>query len=152
MDASTPTTPAADQDTLAQLREIRNKRAALAEARAARDVLTAAQKLDLEAQALRDEETIERFEAEHGPTKIKAIRSDAGLVIVKRPHRVVFKRFQDKGSIKTDDVEQLVKSCLVHPTKDAFDQMVDDLPALLHQCADACARLAGVRTEETNAK
>lgn len=138
-----------------QLRLIRARRAALADAQSKRNTPTLEQQLADEARGLQDDELIDQFETEVGPqgSHIMVLRSEVGTVIVKRPHRATFQRFQDKGTVKTADLEGLVKPSLLHPKDKAlFDSMVDQLPALLGRCANACCTLAGVRTEEINAK
>lgn len=137
-----------------QLKAVRARRAALADAQAKRNTPTLESQLAEEMRALADDELIDRYETEVGPqdTMIKVIRSEVGTVIVRRPHRAVFQRFQDKGTVKTADLEGLVKPSLLHPDKAAFDLMVDQLPALLGRCANACCNLAGVRTEELQSK
>lgn len=140
--------PSASAQT--RLQEIRSKRAALAEARAKRELATDDQLVSAEAAALRNEELIDQFEQSVGPrdVRIKVVETDLGVVILKRPHRLVFKRFMDKGSTKSDDLELLVKPCLLHPDKAAFEAMLEDQPAILQRCAGACGALAGIRQEE----
>lgn len=137
-----------------QIKTIRAKRAAIADAQAKRTQPTLEQQLADEQRALAEDELIDRFESEVGPqdTHIAVIRSDVGLVIVRRPHRAVFQRFQDTGTIKTKDLDALVKPSLLYPDKASFDAMVDQLPALLGRVANHCARLAGIRGEELAAK
>lgn len=144
-----------DADLTEQLKALRAKRAALADAQTKRATPTIEQQIADEQKALAEDEAIDRFESQIGPqgTHIAVLRTEVGLVIVRRPHRAVFQRFQDKGQIKTADLEQLVKPSLLYPEDKAqFDAMVDQLPALLGRCANACATLAGVRTEELQGK
>jgi hypothetical protein len=144
-----------NDDTAAQLAEVRAKRAALAEARRVREAQRAIDEaLADEKQSLADDQAIEAAEAEHGPVgkKLAVVKTDMGAIILKRPHPAAFKRFQDKGSLKTVDLDRLVRGCLVHPLPDVFDLVMDELPATLLRCADAVSYLAGVRAEDVSAK
>ena len=104
-----------------------------------------------------DCEKLEELIAKHGELNvgIAAIHTDQGMVVVKRPNHLHFKRYQDKantGKITHQDVEQLVGTCLVHPSRDAFDVIVAELPATLVQVADEVASLAGVGRSRTEGK
>ena len=137
-----------------RLREIQAKRSALAAAKAGRLLPSLDQQIETEQRALDDELLIERFETEVGPVgvKIAVLQSTVGVVVLKRPHRTVFKRFADKQSLKTEDLENLVNPCLLHPSKTEFNTMLDDQPALLMRAANACSGLAGIRVEEIDSK
>ncbi len=143
------------QDNEARLTQLRAERAELAKARAARES-GAAEKEQLEAEerALRDEQAIDAAETEHGPAgrKIAIVETDLGVVIVKRANALLFRRFMDQGSTKHVELEKLVRPSLVHPDGAAFDRILDAQPAVLMRCADAIAKLAGVRAEEAAGK
>lgn len=104
--------------------------------------------------ALRDAPEIAAAEAEHGPIgeRIAVIETDLGAIVIKRPEPVVFKRFQDKGSTKTDDLLALVRPCLVYPDAKRFGEILDALPATLSRLADEAVTLAGLRTKEAAGK
>lgn len=136
-----------------ELAEVRARRAALAaerEQRAASRLV--ADQLEAEKRGLRDEEAIEKAEAEHDPKKIAVVHSDVGVVIVKRPNHVLFKRFQDSGEVTSEECDKLVRPCLVYPDKASWDRMLEEQPALLLRCANAVATLAGVRAKELTGK
>jgi hypothetical protein len=145
----------AADDTKARLDKVRAERAALAVAREARaaDAALEAQ-LEGETLALRDEQAIAAAELEHGPVgkRIAVIGTDLGVVIVKRPHAALFRKFQAKGSTKPEDLDQLVRPCLVYPSKAEFDRIDDELPATMTRCANAVVALAGFRQEENAGK
>jgi hypothetical protein len=146
--------PKADETT-ARIEELRAKRAALAEARRQREIARApAEQLALEEQGLADDQAIEAAEIEHGPVgkQIMVINTDLGAIIVKRSHPNMFKRFQDKGSTRTEDLDKLVRHCLVYPQPAEFDRILKELPASLLRCADAVSFLAGVRMEDVTGK
>jgi hypothetical protein len=141
-----------EQDELAK---VRAERAALSEARAQREeARSIAEQLENETRALRDEQAIAKAEEEIGPQgkRIMCIQTDMGVVIVKKPHAVSFRKFQDKGETDHEDLLKLVSPCLVYPSKEQFAVLLDDLPATLQRCANAVATLAGVRVKEVTGK
>lgn len=142
-------------DATSRLDELRAKRAALAAARQARELQrTAAEQLEDEERAFVDDQAIDAAEIEHGPVgkKLAVVQTAMGAIIVKRAHPAMFKRFQDKGSLKHEDLDRLVRHCLVHPASAVFDRIMDELPATMLRCADAVSVLAGVRAEDVSAK
>jgi hypothetical protein len=114
----------------------------------------------LEAEAEREERAprelaaLEAAEREHGPRgrKIQVVETDLGIVIVKRPHSALFRRFSDKGSMKTADLDQLVRPCVVYPDSSTLDRILDELPATLLRLANSVSELAGFRAEEVQGK
>jgi hypothetical protein len=138
-----------------KLSELRAKRAALAEERAKQEAERAlVEQIEAEERALRDDEAIAAAEAEHGPVgkRIAVVHTDLGVIIVKRPNPLIFRRFQDKGTTKTEDFDQLVRPCLVYPSKTEFDRILEELPATLIRAANAVCALAGVRHDEISGK
>ena len=109
-------------------------------------------KVEAEELAATDEEALFNAEAEHGRKRVATIETEMGTIIVKRPNPLHFKRFQDKESVKTKDLEQLVRPCLVHPSANRFDAILEEYPATLTRCADRVATLAGVRARELSGK
>lgn len=109
-------------------------------------------RVQAEEQAAIDEEALFNAESEHGRNKIATVDTPMGMIIVKRPNPLHFKRFQDKESAKTKDLEQLVRPCVVHPDMNRFDAILEELPATLTRCADRVATLAGVRVRELSGK
>lgn len=147
-----------------ELAEVRAKRAALTASKAQRDVdaeLSAL--LEREKRALLDDEQIAAAEEKFGQAleygtgpaegrKIAVVRTDLGVVIVKRPHHVLFKRFQDSGEANAEEFDKLVRPCLVHPDSSAFDRYLENQPAILSRVAGAVATLAGIRMKELSGK
>ena len=102
--------------------------------------------------AASDERALYEAEAEHGARKIGTVATDLGLIIVKRANPILFKRFQDSESVKTEDLEKLVRPCVVHPTMREYDAIIEELPAALVRVADRVMYLAGVRAKDTGGK
>jgi hypothetical protein len=142
-------------DMEAQLSQLRAKREELA---AARQVRAEAEELQLklaaEQLALKDDEAIEAAERDVGPQnkRIRVVRTDLGVIIVKRAHPNVFRKFLDGGKHNTKECEELARGCLVYPTLGQFEGMLAEQPMLAVITANAVAYLAGVRGEEQSAK
>lgn len=142
-------------DIQAELAKLRAKREELAAARLARaEAEEPHAQLAAEALALKNEEAIEAAEQTHGRQnkKIRVVNTDIGVVIVKRAHPNVFKRFLDKGKHETKECEELVRTCLVYPTLSEFEAMCAEISALPTIVAGAVVWLAGMRGEELAAK
>lgn len=138
-----------------QLADINAKRAQFkADREAKRALPNAKQELERAARELADEEAVATAEDEHGEmgVHIMAVRTECGIVIVKRPAALIFRRFQDQGKSASQDLEKLVRPCLVHPNRESFDHYCDEQPATLLRVADAVAHLAGVRNTEVSGK
>jgi hypothetical protein len=102
----------------------------------------------------REAEIIENAESEIGAIgdKIAIVRTSAGMIVVKRCHPNVFRRFADQASFKTKDYLQLVSGSIVHPDKATFDAMLEEAPGILVACADAVLRLAGAAAQVQSEK
>lgn len=82
------------------------------------------------------------------------LSSDEYDVVVKRPDRPSYKRFKSMMSDpqkRVDALEQLMRDCLVHPTRQEFDAMLDKRPALGDLFGARVLELAGL-TAEAEAK
>jgi len=147
-----PSRDAELEDKIATVRAAREKLAAQREARAQADELAA--KLAAEELGLRSEQAIEAAEQEHGALdkKIRVVQTDMGIVIVKRAHPAVFKRFIDRGKHSMQDLEELGRKCLVFPTLTEWEAMCNEQTAIINRTADAIAWLAGMRAEDVSAK
>lgn len=143
--SDTPTSIAAQIERLraerAELERVREERAAASEQLA---------ELEREQQALADERVISAMVEEHGPLgkAIDVVQTDRGVIVVRRPTAMKFRRFQDKGSFGSDDVLEFARPCVLHPTRAEFDSILDELPATLARVANVLVTLAGQRTEE----
>lgn len=128
--------------------EIEARRAAKAAEDAALAAVEAAEREAKEA------EIIESAESEIGPIgeKIALVRTQAGLIVVKRCHPAAFKRFQDQGQFKTANLMQLINGAVVHPAPEAFSALLDEYPGILAAVADAVLRLAGAAAQVQSEK
>lgn len=140
----------------ARLEAARKKRAAIAEERDARaQERQLLEQVESEERAAQNEEAISQAESEYGPvgSKILTFESELGVVIVKRPHPIHYKEFRDRAAeAKSEDLEKLVRRCLVHPSADGLTRILDEQPAVLEHLADRCVTLAGFRAKEVLGK
>jgi len=130
----------------ARMRDARNKREARRLEREPNETVEVAER-----QAL-NEEAIEKAEEHYGEKKIKVIDTQLGCVIIRQPNALHYKRFRDKESAKSEDLERLVRGCLVHPTGDAFDRILDQEPGVLDVAGECVVALAGFRIGEVSKK
>jgi hypothetical protein len=145
---------------MSDLRDLEEK---IATARAAREAREAkredsaraqrlADELEAEERALADLDVLDKIEAEHGPEnkRWRKVPTGLGLVVVKRPALATFRKYQDKGKTDSASLDQLVRPCLVHPTKAEFDRIVEQEPAALMRAANAVCYLAGIRKDDAS--
>jgi hypothetical protein len=152
--------PAEPDPVQERIKEVRRQRDELRERRAAaNEQREAANQLEDEERQLRDEQAIAAAEEQHGEVgrKIAVVQTDLGVVIVKRSHPNLFRRFQEKGTssdgeLKLTEIDKLVRPALVYPSGAEFDRICDDLPATPLRCANAISILAGVRAKENVGK
>ena len=113
--------------------------------RAIADEMRAAKASELEA----------RFTEEIGgavDVEFRIVSIDDHMVVVKKPHELQYKKFRDRG--KTDMVSclDLVRPCLVYPTKEEFAGICESKPAMADAAAGAVLYLGGVRTDAKEGK
>lgn len=146
----TPASPLAEK-----LAAVKAERARIAKEREDREEANAlAAELEDESRKLDEDKAIDAAETAYGPLekKIAAVHTPAGLVIVKKAHHVLFKRFQDSGEASTEEFYKLVTPCVVYPDKAAFASMLQESPGIIGQVASAVSRLAGVKMKEVSGK
>lgn len=96
---------------------------------------------------------LEKLKAEHG--EVAEVSTPCGTLVFRKPKRAEYKRhlakvFDEKQ--RPDAVEWLARVCVVHPTREAFDAMLEDKPGIPILCADALAKLAGAAQGEDEGK
>lgn len=150
----------AEQQTIEQrLEAAKARRAAVADAREKKNAAALLEaEVAAEEQAAVDDEALVKLEDEHGPEgqSFKVIRSDLGAVAVRRAPAAAFKKFQDLSSrpnAKMHELsDELMRHCLLYPSKERFEEMLRAQPHTLIRCANKVAELAGVRAEEVAGK
>jgi hypothetical protein len=110
----------------------------------------------VEAEELKAEtaEAVNEAEKKHGRLgkKIRLVETDIGPIIVKRPTEAAYKAFLDKGEGTTEDLDMLVRPCLVYPDGGKFDRIIREQAATLPRVADAVCVLAGYRKQDVAGK
>lgn len=145
----------ATETVQARLEAVRAKREEIAKARRALEASRSAeQELLDETRALADEQAIHAAEIEHGPIgrRFMAVKTDAGTILVKRPHMNTFRKYQDNGESDSASLEKLVRPCVIYPDLARYEEILAEVPAALMKCANAVTYLAGVRKEDLTAK
>lgn len=146
-----------DDTTAAELRELEAKITAARERSAAVDAKRVLKAKRLEAEdaihAAEDAEKLEELEAEHGPVgrMIAGFRTTLGLIVVKRAAGVAWHRFMS-SKMKAKDEEDLIRACLVFPTREKFNEIVEELPGVLPLLANKIGVLYGLKKEEDEGK
>lgn len=139
-----------DEQLEARLTELEDKRKARAKE------LTAKTKRGEQLRKIELAEALERLESEHGPvgTHLLVLDTDTehGSVIMKRPSKARYRAFMERKTAKTEDIEAIVRSCIVYPDADRVDRLLDALPGALVRFGSAMAALAGYRNDELGSK
>lgn len=134
------------EDTKKELAALADERAKRETAAAAED---AAEKIERD---LRDERAIAKAFAEHDRKRLGYLKTDLGVVILKRPHHLHFRELTKKAELTEADTIGFVKKSLVHPTGAELETMLEELPALGGDLVSLVMKLARGRTEEVTGK
>jgi hypothetical protein len=103
-------------------------------------------------------ETLERLEGEHGTdgVHIWSLKTDMGMVVIRRPPLVKYQAFLDKAGRKNGptqaDQREFLRDLVVYPDRARFGKMISDMPALVGRCSDAAIYLAGWRERDEEGK
>ncbi len=144
-------------DMKTKIAEARAAREALEQSRAAKAAeVQLEDELAAELHALEEAQLVDKFESEHGPLGrgIAVVRTARGPIVVRRPNASSYRKFLDKGAEKfsTEGLEILTRPCVLHPSKAAFDTLIEELPHALIDAGNAVCELAGVRKAERSGK
>lgn len=105
-------------------------------------------------------EKLAQLEAEHGDAafqkKLAALKAEhgectkvetkAGTCIFKKPSRPIWMQFQSRliaEKTRADATTMLARACVVYPSRDEFEQYLENYPAIVGSCASAVIELAG---------
>lgn len=115
--------------------------------------LDLAKELAEERRIAADEAKLEELEAKYGERDkdIKAVPTAGGLVVVKKPVSSAFERYQN-SKMKAADGAVLARPCVIHPSKEAFDELCDRYPATMMRATSAVIELAGYRQKDIEEK
>jgi len=139
-----------------RLEAARKRRAEIeAEARVTDEQAHLAAEVERAERAVIEAEALERAKREIGPLgKIGFVDTRIGRVILKRPHHVLYRKFQETKpeDFDMDELEKIVRSCLVYPDASAFERLIQELPHALVVCGELMAKLAGAGAKEVAGK
>lgn len=127
-----------------------DKQARLAALRAKQEAREAAAKEAEEDAELSALEDLEAFEAKNGPVKQSTqryLRLGGKVVVVETPDARLYRQFADSKATGIEEVRRLVRSCVVWPSKEAFDGLCEQLPAAPAALLPEVANLAGIARE-----
>ncbi len=105
-----------------------------------------------EAREMADLEALVAASEKHGARRVRAVETAEGDIIIKRPNHMHYRRFVDAEDAKSDELERLVRSCIVYPSADQVDRIFEELPATLNVVASAIVQMAGHRAENVAGK
>jgi hypothetical protein len=102
----------------------------------------------------RNAEAVEAAELAHGEIgkKIALTYTPLGVIIVKRPHTALFRRFQDSKEASTEEALKLVRPSVVYPDRATFDEWIDKVPGVLFSLTKQCSHLSGYSASEAAGK
>jgi hypothetical protein len=139
-------------DVAARIAAARAELEELEKAREAREALAAESKLEELEREVADAKAIAKAEEEHGAGKFAAVKTPLGVVIVKRPEHMHYRRFIGSKDIGIDDAERLVLTCLVHPSRAEFQRISEEYAAIPLEVAGRVLDLAAGRHAEVGKK
>lgn len=110
-------------------------------------------------QRAEDMHALEGAMCEHGVDRVAAVdwaswsEGLPTMAIFRTPKKPEFKRFQDTANGKAiaanrDAIHALGLACLLYPTREVFEQMLEQSPGLVTIGGQHCARLAAGQAEE----
>lgn len=96
------------------------------------------------------DEDIKKLEADHKRIAHIRAKDSEWEVVFRKPTRAEYKRF--RSSINdpqnaADAAEQLARCCIVYPTREAFDALLEEWPAIPEASSKAFLRLVGMAVE-----
>lgn len=103
---------------------------------------------------LSDEEFAELAAKHGGASSLGKVSSVLGCVVLRKPAKGEYARFKSQVRAGNGDagIEHLVRLCVVHPSKELFDQMVEDRPGILDLCSSTISALSGQLTADVAKK
>lgn len=99
---------------------------------------------------------IDQLEAAHKRVAVVRGRPDPDgatpwEVVFRKPTRAEYKMFRANShnpATIADAQEKLARACVVHPSKEAFDALLEDWPAIPEAASGAFSRLMGLAADE----
>lgn len=92
------------------------------------------------------EDQIKDLESQHKRIAHVVDKNGQWECVFRAPKRDEYKRFRamlHDDALKPEATEYLARACVVYPTREGFDALLNDYPALGEACADKIGELAG---------
>lgn len=96
-------------------------------------------------------EEIDKLEVAHGRIAIVRARGAEWEIVFRRPTRAEYKQFRTRlhnPQLAADAQEQLARQCVVHPSPEAFDRLLEEWPAIPEAASGAFSRLMGLAIDD----
>ena len=138
--------------------ELEALRAKLAAARAPREQKQAGLEREAEiarlTQEIADEPAIAEMVDKHGAVGdgVAILRTPEGAIVVTRPKQAVWRRFSDTKVTDGVAVYKLVRGCVVHPSLERLEAIIEKRPGALEQLGGLIAELAVARDADLAGK
>lgn len=97
-----------------------------------------------------DRELAAELKRQHGISKVHVFESGTNKVFVRSPQTGVWRRFRSQmqeAKRRDEASEQLFRACLLHPSQEVFNAMLEDEPGLLDTFASELCEVAGLAKE-----
>lgn len=95
-------------------------------------------------------EKLSELEAAHKRIATVRGRGNTWTVVLRKPSRAEYKQFRSRlndDRMKADAQEALVRSLCVYPSREAFDVLLEEWPAIPEAASEAVLHLMGMVTE-----
>ena len=98
------------------------------------------------------EDQVKELETKYGRVAHVVGAGGKWEVVFRKPARAEYKRFRSMShnpSTVADAQETLCRACVVHPSKEAFDALLEDWPGICEAAGKALSELAGIAVDES---
>lgn len=138
-----------DAELRARLAAARAAREAIDDERAKKEASAAlAAEVEEEERKLANAQAVRDAEEKYGPVgkSIAVVPTDHGVVIVKKPNHVLFRKWRDSDDMTScAKMEEFITPSVVYPSRAQFGTIIQDQPALIDTVCTQVASLAGFR-------
>src|SRR5438105_12091413 len=93
-----------------------------------------------------DEKVVEELRIKHGEVVLLRDPETGSEVVARKPPRAAYKRFRSMAfdpKKQADAAEALMVDCVVHPSRDEWNALLEEYPALAETFAPEVLKLAG---------
>lgn len=97
------------------------------------------------------DDQIKELEAKHKRVARCGAVGGEWEVVFRAPNRAEYKRFRaaiNNPNTAPDAQEQLARQCVVYPSREAFDALLEEWPAIPEACSKAFSRLMGLAVDD----